>query len=52
MNVLRHDNITEDEEVIAVPHCFEGTLEETSRAGNAKVLLSRVTTEGDEVEVA
>jgi hypothetical protein len=52
MNMLRHDNMTEDEEVIAFPHRFEGTLEETSHAGNAKMLLPPVTTEGDKVEVA
>ncbi len=50
--MLRHDNITEDEEVIAFSHRFEGTLEETSHTGSAKVLLPPVTTEGYKVEVA
>ena len=50
--MLRHDNITEDEEVIAFSHRFEGMLKKTPHAGSAKVLLPPVTTEGDKVEVA
>ena len=50
--MLRHDDISEDMEVISEPHLFKLAFEEVPRAGGAEVREPAVTTEGQEVRVS
>jgi hypothetical protein len=52
VDVLGHDDVAEDFEVIAFAGEFEGVLEDVSGCGGVEVGFAVVTTEGDEVVVA
>ena len=50
--MLRHDDVAEDFEVVALAGEFEGVEEDVFRRRSGKVGFAAVTTEGDEVVVA
>jgi hypothetical protein len=52
MDVLRHDDVVEDFEIVALPGEFEGVEEDVFRSTSSEVGFAAVTTEGDEVVVA
>jgi hypothetical protein len=52
MDVLGHDDVAEDVEVVTNPHGFERSFEEFAGAWDAEVGLPSITTEGDEMGVS
>ena len=50
--MFRHDDVTEDAELVIYPRLFQGAFELDSRGGCAEFGLASVTTEGDEMKVA
>lgn len=52
VDMLGHDNVAENLELIAFTGEFEGVLEDVSVCGGVEVGLAVVATEGDEVVVA
>jgi hypothetical protein len=52
VDVLRHDNISDDDELEAAPDFFEDAKEGGATAGRPEQRPAAVTTEGQEVEVA
>ncbi len=51
VDMLRHDNVTGDDETVAESYEFESVFEEIACGGCSEMLLAVVTTEGEEVEV-
>jgi hypothetical protein len=51
-NMLGHDNISGDNEAVALPHLFQLLLEDAVSGPFSELGLSLVTTEGDKLEVA
>ncbi len=52
MNVLRHDNVTEQREIVAVANLLEDFQEDVAASFGSKKRESAIATAGDEVQVA
>jgi len=52
MHMLRHDDISGDNETVAQPHLFQFLLEDAVSASSCKQRLPAVATEGEEVKLA
>jgi len=52
MHMFGHDDISSDDEAVAMPHLFQFLLEYAVAGSRFEQRLSAITTEGDEVEVA
>ena len=52
VDMLGHDDVTEEKEIVSLPHRLQGVFEELPSACVVQVGLPSVTTEGHEVEIA
>ena len=52
MNMLGHDDVSDDDEFVALPDAFESRFEEVACLCGTEIRLAAETTESDEVEVS